>query len=252
MSLSVAVALRWMEVLIALGVLQGTLEMFAIRAAYADDGIWRWATLVKDLGWFRVLLGYRTFLFVLAVRLLAALLLLAGVRGAVAPVLWITTLLVSVRFLGTFNGGSDSMTMVVLSALVVAHLGAAWPLAERGALVYVAVQSIMSYCIAGLVKLANGEWRRGRALRSFVENPQFAVPGVFVRLFQSATLSRAASWLVIAFECAFPVVLAGPSIAAVLVFCAAAFQLGNVALFGLNRFVLAWAATWPAVLYLAG
>lgn len=246
-----AVALRWMEVIIALGIVQGTIELFAIRSAYADNGIWRWATLKRDLGWFRVLLRYRLFLFVLAVRLLAALLLLVGVRGATAPILWVTTLLVSVRFLGTFNGGSDSMTMVVLSALVVAHFGTAWPLTQRGALVYVAVQSIMSYCIAGLVKLANDDWRQGKALSSFVENPQFAVPGMVTRLLQPAMVSRVVSWLVIAFECSFPAVLAGPRVAAGFLICAAAFQLGNVAVFGLNRCFFAWAATWPAVWYLS-
>jgi pantothenate kinase type III len=54
------------------------------------------------------------------------------------------------------------------------------------------------------------------------------------------------------FECSFPAVLIGPGTALCFVAVAAAFHLGNVAAFGLNRFLLAWGATWPAIWYMSG
>jgi Vitamin K-dependent gamma-carboxylase len=242
-------AQRAMEVLAALAVMQGTLELLATRRVFADDGVWQWRTLRPDAPWLSWALAYRPFLVLLAIRIVAAMLLLAGVRWGVAPALWVTSLLVSVRFRGTSNGGSDMMLMVVLSALVVAHLGASRPAVVSAALLYVAAQSLMSYFIAGVVKAVNAPWRQGTAMRSFVRTPHFGVPAAIVSLFDSRAVSLIVSWGVIVFECAAPLALLDPRVCVAYMSLAALFHLGNVAVFGLNRFLLAWAASWPALLY---
>jgi len=247
--LTAPATLRWIEVLASLSAMQGTLELLAWRRHVADDGTWRWSTLSRELRWLRPVLAYRPFLALLVVRLTCAALLLAGVHGAVAPILWVTSLLANIRFRGSTNGGSDMMLMVVLTALVVAHLAAASPMVVQGALVYVAAQSVMSYFIAGVVKLINAPWRRGVALASFVATPHFGAPAPLRHQLTRPTLAFVASWGVMAFECAFPLALTGPRAAALFVALAACFHLGNVAAFGLNRFLLAWSASWPAVLY---
>ena len=86
---SAGAALRWMEVLVALAVLQGTAELLLRRRVFADDGTWSWPTLAPELGWLWPVLGYRPFVALLALRMLGALLLLGGVRGAVVPFFWI-------------------------------------------------------------------------------------------------------------------------------------------------------------------
>ena len=243
-------ALRAIEVLIGLAVAVGTLELLAVRRALADDGIWRWDTLAAELGGLRSLLAYGPFQAVLAVRLAAAVLLIAGVHGAVAPVLWLTTLLVNVRFRGTFNGGSDLMTMVVLTALVVAHLGAGSAVAVNLAIIYVAVQGVLSYFVAGVVKAVNPDWWRGTALAAFVARPDFGAPPA-VRAALGGPGGRVASWAVIVFELAFPLAFTSVWAAVALVAGALVFHLANVVVFGLNRFLLTWAATWPAIVYVA-
>jgi len=246
-----ALALRWTEVLAGAAVALATLELLAVRRAFADDGIWRWSTLARELRWLRPVLAYRPFLAVLGVRLVAALLLLGGLRGPVAPVLWVTTLLVDVRFRGTYNGGSDLMTMVVLTSLVVAHVGGRSTVLVNAALLYIAAQAMLSYFIAGVSKATNGDWWRGDALREFVARPDFATPAPVRRLLRRRGALIAASSAVIVFEVAFPVAFAGVPAAWVLVAMALLFHLGVVVVFGLNRFVLAWAASWPAVIYAA-
>lgn len=241
--------MRWIEVLASLSVVQGTLELLAWHRACADDGTWRWSTLSRELRWLAPLLAYRPFVALLAARLAGACLLLAGVRGGVVPILWGTSLLANLRFRGSTNGGSDMMLMVVLTALLVAHLGASSAIVVQGALLYVAAQAVMSYFIAGVVKLINAPWRRGTALTSFVSTPHFGTPAALRRLLTRPAPALAASWAVILFECAFPLALTGPRAAALLVALAACFHVGNVAAFGLNRFFLAWAASWPAVIF---
>ncbi len=245
-------ALRWMELLVALAIVQGTLELLAVRRSFADDGTWRWSTLARELpALLAPVLRYRPFLVVLALRLAAALLLLAGVRGAVAPVLWVTSLLVNVRFRGTTNGGSDMMVMVVLSALSLAHLAPHVAWAPRAAVLYVAAQAFMSYFIAGVAKLTSASWRDGSAIRAFVTTPHFAVPPLLVRSTAARSDLRALAWGVMAFECAAPLALLHPVACATYLVVACCFHIGNAWAFGLNRFVLAWAATWPALLYVS-
>jgi hypothetical protein len=242
-----------MEVLASLAIVQGTLELLAARASFGDDGTWRWSTLSRELRALAPVLRYRPFLGVLALRLVAALLLLAGVRGGahggVALVLWTTSLLANVRFRGTTNGGSDMMLMVVLSALTVAHAAPHSEWAQRAAVLYVAAQSFMSYFIAGVAKVANPAWRDGRAVRSFLTTKHFAVPPLLVRSLDAPARSRAVSWAVMAFECAVPLAMTRPFVCAAYLGVAFCFHIGNAWAFGLNRFVLAWAASWPAVLY---
>jgi hypothetical protein len=243
--------LRAVEIVIALALAVGTLELLAVRRALADDGIWRWDTLSAELGALRSVLAYGPFQAVLTLRLASALLLLAGVRGPVAPVLWITTLLVNLRFRGTYNGGSDLMAMVVLTALVVAHAGIGSPVLVNVALVYVAVQGVLSYAVSGVAKLANPAWRSGEALGAFVARADLGAPAFVARLLAARARGLVASWAVMAFECGFPLALAGVAAAWAFVAAAVAFHLATVVVFGLNRFLLTWAATWPAVVYVA-
>lgn len=247
--LDAAHALRLVELLAAAAVMQGSLELLVTRRALSDDGTWRWPTLARELPWLAPLLAYRPFLVLLGARLVAAVLLLAGVHRGTAVVLWVTSLLVNIRFRGSSNGGSDMMLMVVLSALVVAQLGASSPLLVNVALVYIAAQATLSYFIAGVVKIVNAPWRSGAALASFLATPHFGTPAALRQVMSGRGALLAASWSVMLFECLFPVALLGPAPAIAMATIACCFHLGNVAAFGLNRFLLAWAATWPAVIY---
>jgi Vitamin K-dependent gamma-carboxylase len=241
--------LRLTEVLAALAVVQGTLELLARRSALADGGTWRWSTLARELRGMSPVLAYRPFVAVLVLRLAAAVLLLAGVRGAVAPLLWVTSLLVNLRFRGTTNGGSDMMLMVVLSALVVAHLGADSDLLVRAALLYVAAQGVLSYFVAGVAKLGSAAWRDGTAIPRFLATPHFGVPAALRQSLDAPGRHRLAAWGTIVFECVVPLALLAPQAMVAYVAVAALFHAANAWAFGLNRFLLVWSATWPAMVF---
>lgn len=130
--LTLDVALRWMQGLAGVAALVGTLELLVTRASWGDDGTWRWRTLRDEMAWAGPFLSTRGFTLLLGARALTAAGLIVAPSLALAGALWVTSLLVNLRFRGPYNGGSDHMLMIVLTALVVAMAGAAVPVVEIG------------------------------------------------------------------------------------------------------------------------
>lgn len=250
---SLSAAIAWTERLTALALALQTVELLQLRRAWSDDGIWRWALLAPEhrllfgplRASFARLLPARSFAVTLWLRLLAALALAAG--AGLAPVLLVTQVAIGVRFRGTFNGGSDTLSVVLLCALSLAQLLPESGTAQKAALLYIAVQLTLSYFMAGVAKLQHPEWRSGRALASFVGTGRYGAPRWLVRALDGTARLRVLSWCVLAFECGFPLAWSGPRAGAVFIGLGLCFHVGTWLLFGLNRFVFAWAAAYPAL-----
>ena len=261
-ALSAVDALALMRALCALSLVVQTLEFLRLRGPLGPDGIWSFAVQQGDLAHaarpvraaFAFLSRPPVHTAHLALRLAAAVLLPFGFGLPVSLFLFLGTLAILVRWRGAFNGGSDFMTVAVTTALVIADIGAAIGKTETGAaaaLWYVAVHAISSYFVSGAVKLLDPDWRSGRALPIFLDGGVYG-PLPPDSLFRRRPAAIACTWGFILWECAFPLALLAPEIAAV--FCAVAlvFHLLVFRFFGLNRFVFAWAATFPAIVYAAG
>jgi hypothetical protein len=249
------------ERLIALAVTLQTLEFLQLRAVCADRGVWRFELLRSE---YRSLppplrqlcelcCPYRAFVTLLCVRLCCALFVLGAGASGVLPLLWASQALICIRFRGSFNGGSDSMSMVVLTATSAAAISGHAALASKLALYYIAVQVTLSYVVAGLAKLQHADWREGRALRHFVAAGAYEVPERLARApwLQDRRLCRVMAWGVIGFECLFPCAWLGPRACLIMLALGLAFHVANAFVFGLNRFVFAWAAGYPALFYCA-
>jgi hypothetical protein len=251
-----ALAYRATAALIGLCLLQQSAELLRLGRAWSAGGVFDGPRLRGDLAAFptplRTVLaplyaawGFRALLWL---RLGLGLLLVAAPGFAASVSALLATLLVCVRFRGVFNGGSDYMTVVVLSGLSLSGPAAAH---ARVGLSYVAVQSLLSYVIAGVAKLRAGSWRNGTAMASFLTQPHYGVPAPIQRIAQRPALCRALSFGVIAFECGMPVALISPGLCLVAIAVAGSFHAGTVAAFGLNRFLWAWLASYPALLWLS-
>ncbi len=247
----------------AISVAIQTVELLLLRHIWSDFGVWRWQTLQKEFtevtAWLRpaiqAIFPYPNFLSLLLVRMAAAaalpILVVAfpqsGWLAADLIFLLISTFAVAVRWRGTFNGGSDYMTIVVLSALSAAALFPANTAVALGAVYYIVFQLLASYFISGAVKLRSAEWRSGDALRAFVASGTY---GSFAPL-ESALGSRPCrlvlAWGTILFECTAPAALLSADSCLVYLLIAVSFHLANVYLLGLNRFFWAWMAAWPAL-----
>jgi hypothetical protein len=250
-------AFDWSARAIGLAVLLQTAELLRVRRVCADQGVWSWPvlalehrTLLAPLRWLLAgLLPYRCFVSMLWLRALLAALVLSTAARWPLPWLWLSQVAICVRFRGTFNGGSDYMTVLILGALSFAAIGGEERWFASAGLLYIAVQVTFSYLIAGLGKLRNPDWRSGRALRTFVlDSPHGAPPWSRALLSRDAP-ARALSWIVIGFECSYPLAWLDSRLCVAWLVAGFAFHLGNARVFGLNRFVFAWAAGYPALLY---
>lgn len=161
-----------------------------------------------------------------------------------------STWLFSFRWRGTFNGGSDFMGLILTGTLFVLSFSPNHSTLLRAGLAYIAVQSITSYFIAGLVKIKNQGWRTGTALRDFFLAPPLPAPLWMQKWIHKDFIIHVLAWSVLIFELSFPMIFIFPQWKVFYILTAFLFHLGNFYFFRLNRFVWAWLATYPAILYL--
>ncbi len=185
-------------------------------------------------------------------RALLAVLLLMGVYTSWACLaLMGLSLGVLQRFHGPYNGGSDGMGLLILWCLGLAHFmpKPQWSECLMG---YLALQLVLSYFMAGWVKIVNPEWRSGRALRDVFAFTAYPVSESLRGWAQWPRLLWVMSWLVMLFELLFPLALFSHVALIVALLIAATFHLANAFLFGLNRFFWTWLAAYPSLLWLQG
>jgi hypothetical protein len=254
-------ALRLTEMLFGLSLAIQTLEYLRMRSATSADGLWAWPVQRDDIPQpvlRRVLDGLfepRVHQVHLLLRLLCALALMVnGGHLGVMAFLFAGNLLILIRWRGAFNGGSDFLTLVVLTGLLIAHGVGGWldpELGVQAGLWYICIQSLTSYFMSGWVKILRPEWRRGEAMTIFL-NAAIYGPLPADHPLRRPVFARIGSWAFIVWECVFPLALLSPRVA--LVFCAVAgvFHFLVFWFFGLNRFFWAWLASFPAIIWAAG
>lgn len=183
------------------------------------------------------------------IRAPLALLLMLGIYPAwIEAALLVTSLLLVKRFHGPYNGGSDTMSILVLLCLWLANLAPSsmW---QEIALGYLALQLTLSYFQAGLVKIENSDWRSGNALREVFALTAYPVSESLRNLASKPQLLLYASRAVIIGELLFPLALIHSTTLIIALVLTGMFHLANAILFGLNRFVWSWLAAYPIILW---
>jgi len=258
-------ALRVCNGLVLVGVALTALETLVSRRDYAPGQILDWEvlkhswafTLRRPLG--PVLdrvLGYPGFMLLVGVQLLASVaglwvLLHGGWPRGLDWLVFVLVLLFNFRSGYGLDGG-DQMTGNVLGAICLAGLLPHDPLALGAALWFLGLQATLSYLTAGVYKIAGRDWRNGRGLLGVLSTRSYGSPRLSAYLARRPSQALAAAWSVIAFESLFPLaILAGPRGALVFLSIGVVFHLANAAVMGLNNFVWAFTATYPAVHYCA-
>lgn len=183
-------------------------------------------------------------------RIALSLLLMAGFAGPwMCLALLIHALFILQRFDGPYNGGSDRMGLLILSCLCLEHFMPSLR-AREAVFGYLALQVLLSYFIAGWVKLANPEWRTGRASRDVLLFSAYPASESLRAGADWPRFLRLASWAVMLFELLLPLALLSPQGLIIGLTLAALFHFVNACLFGLNRFFWFWMAAYPSLLWL--
>jgi hypothetical protein len=258
--MTLALAVRAFECLLGWSLLLQTLEYLRIQKM---DRIGVWPLLQREIpprpAWLKSLLSPllmpAPYSALLVLRgFLAVGLILGQIEGGGALLLFVLALLLLLRWRGAFNGGSDFMTLVALSGLLLAHgVGhftdnvTGW----RAGFWYITLHTISSYFVSGWVKLLRPEWRSGRAMTLFLDTGVYG-PLPERSVLRHPILARLGAWSFTVWEGCFPLALLNVRWAWLFCSVAALFHLLVFRFFGLNRFFWAWLSTFPAVIYCAG
>ncbi len=258
MAAPLLVAIRAIELLFAWSLAIQTLEYLRMAKYTADDGFWSWQLQRDDIpnapvqSLLDVLFKPRVHQLHLVLRLLAAGVL--AVQGASLPLvlfLFVGNLLILIRWRGAFNGGSDFLTLVVLTGLLISQVVGALGNPELGwqaGFWYIAIQAITSYFMSGSVKVLRREWRNGSAMTIFLNGAIYG-PLSPNHPLRNKWLALVGSWSFIVWEMLFPLSLLDPRLAMVFCAVAAVFHFLVFWFFGLNRFFWAWVCAFPAIIW---
>lgn len=165
--------------------------------------------------------------------------------------LLITHLLVCARFRGSVNGGSDAMTVVVLTGLIVSFATSRDSAAQLG-LIYISIHLLFSYLKSGVSKLRRREWRDGEALPAFLAQSLFADSRAFAAWLKThPRMSLGLCWLTILFELSAVLAVFAPVSVGLILSVVVVFHFTIYLAFGLNRFFWVWLSAWPAVFFLS-
>lgn len=215
--------MKWIGLLICVAVGLQSMESLATYS-------WPWRILKPEIP--KLFFWIRNHKLLHLLRLLLAAIAIYLPNPYVVFGLWLLTWGINVRWRGTFNGASDIFTFHILLAWLVSLI---WPQWTAAATLYIAVQLILSYFVAGLSKIQNIDWRNGRALSFFLRQAGRDI---------SHWSSLIGSWLIIGFELLFPLSVFAPM---PFVVAGAIFHLCVTYVFGLNRFFFVWLAAYPAL-----
>ncbi|MFC6952560.1 HTTM domain-containing protein [Halorubellus litoreus] len=169
--------------------------------------------------------------------------------AAFPAVLLLTDFLIEQRVVAGMSGASDMSTLVNCS-LVLLVLFDGRPTLQTIVVAFVAVQGVLSYCVAGLAKLAGSSWRDGSAVERIFATDSWGDDRVRALLSSNDALPLAIAWSVMLFEVAFVLVLVvQPAYAMGLFGVGVLFHFANSALMGINGFQFIFPATYPSILY---
>lgn len=260
MMFTAAEAITWTARLAGICCAVLSTEVLLDRRHYSDAGLLGWPVMQSRhrslvASWyapvFGLLLNYPAFLTQTLLRLASGLALaLLGPHGTVGLVALTLALAAGLLFqlrsaFGT--DGADQMNGLTLGALLLDQVCSS-PRVRSAVLWFLALQLVLSYFIAGLAKFRGEEWRQGRAAWAIFSTRMYGAPPLGLWLKRHPKVSCALSWSVMVAETAYPVVLVAPAPVAVTILAAGLFFHGiNAVLMGLNTFLWAFVAVYPAL-----
>ena len=189
--------------LMGLAIMFQSLEFIKMKESISERGIWRWSELrseylflpkkiLKALDW---IMTDKRFIEMMTIRFSAAILTIIYPHFLVIFfVLFFSTFLITLRWRGSFNGGSDYLSLIILLCLSVGFLH---PLLAKAALWYITLQVISSYFLAGLYKIKAAKWRMGTAVYGFVSSPCYKTPHFMIEKSRNPNWAKAIAWSVI-------------------------------------------------------
>jgi hypothetical protein len=251
--------------LASIGVFVGSVELFSLKREFQDGGLFSWdvlrtvsrATLSVGTGRPRQLISHPFFVpAVTGVRALTALMLIFvdnfhGLSTACALAVIAASIVMYWRAPVGLDG-SDQMLLITFVAVAIHELFPGDVHVARASLWFIAIQGCLSYSVAGIAKAISPVWRSGEAVRRILGTRTYGTSRSASFVSGRNGVCLVLSWVIIVFECSFPLALAlGKPGVAIFAALGIFFHISNAVIMGLNTFVWAFVATYPAILFCA-
>lgn len=255
------VALDWVQRIACFGIALGCAEWLARPNGMSDTSLMSWEVArlrhrLFTFGWLADLLdlifAHPRVRLLHATRLVLSLLGMVVVDGPWQLLVLGSLAFLSMVFLARQAFGFDGSDQALNISLLVLFLVAVIPgrVSEGAALWFLAAQLCLSYVTAGILKSKNPEWRDGRALVGVLDTHMYGNPSLAVRVRPHAGLVRMMGSGIVLWECSFPSVLVlPPAFLPLFVVTGIGFHIANALIMGLNSFVYAFAAWYPALVW---
>ncbi|MEU9498631.1 hypothetical protein [Streptomyces sp. NPDC048196] len=172
-----------------------------------------------------------------------------AVRTAGSAVLAVTG--AAGRLRSPFGGdGADQLQQVINIVLASTGTFKDGEKARDVAMRALALETTISYVASGVVKLVSPVWLSGEAFSGVIRTHNYGDQRIYQLVHKYPMLGKLITWGTVAAEVGFPLVFVLPKPAAkAWLGSMTLFHLGIGQFMGLNRFVLAFGATHPALLY---
>jgi len=261
-SIGPASAVKLTSMLLAFGLLISTIEHLSCWYEFQTGGIYSWKILSTNWNEKRFMLGTRAMavvfdfpgiLVVYGIQAAAAAAILLQASSPGVPrlpliLLGATQLLVKFRY-GFGEDGSDQMKTVIALPLAL-YAVAPSSLLGDAALLFIALQSCLAYTAAGIAKASSRIWRSGEAVFAILNTRSYGNAALARCLRDARCLKLGLAWSVIVLETLFPLcVIVHPPLFWVFLLWGLGFHIFCAFFMGLNNFVWAFVATYPALLF---
>lgn len=248
--------------IVCIGRLISSIEFLVSRRQFLRGGLLNYEPLrkLRYKAWTPIGKGAESLIEAALLRYFGPLLVLDAVLSIVLeirPSLWLVVLgsataqyLIMRRDMFS-NEGADQMTLMVLLACGLGELSKG--AGALAAVSFLAATAALAYFISAFYKAGARPWVTGEALVTILATTTYGHPVLRRPLLQHRRLGMVASFVVLLWESAFSVSIISPWVVllAILVF-GISFHLICGLLMGLNHFLWAFVATYPAVVYLNG
>lgn len=229
--------------------------MLWIHESWSKGGVWDWEILKKEYSpktqkILSVFLAEKSFMILMCLQVFIAAINIFDPHFLMSGVLLLCVGFTAMRWRGTFNGGSDYMTTLILLSVFVSGFFPDKSLGQLACFAYIGIQTVLSYFLSGLVKLKEKSWRKGKALKELLLYSNYIVDEKTKEVAKKPFMVLMASVIILIFECTFPLALTDHRLCMIYLSIGFLFHLENFFVLGLNRFVFAWLAAYPAINYL--
>jgi hypothetical protein len=248
--------------LFAFGITISSLEYLTTLQMYSENGIFSWevSKLTPKILKSSLHSDRLNFLFgKYAIFTLTVFRLISAVYLFICPISAATVYLIAIlAFFALYidfrdavgKDGSDQMNKIISLTLFITFVSHDKDIAVLG-LYFIACQAVLSYLIAGIAKLVSRKWTSGIAIQQIMNTETYGNRPIAMYLFSASHATNlAANWNIIIVECLFPSCLViGYPYMWVFIIWGLLFHLYNAVFMGLNGFLWAFLATYPAIFF---